>query len=109
MLGITTPDAVLILGAIGSILAAWKGGSAGAAAKKTDPVVPTSTSTLADIELLTNALTLLHAAVLKLTAELEERNRQHDLDEEVQKRLDARQLTLLAEQLKAGGRTRRQD
>lgn len=100
MLGITTPDAIAFGMLVLAGLAAWTGSQAGTAAKKSDPVHPTSTSTFADIELLTNALTLLHAAILKMTAELEDQNKRHAMDEEVQKRLDARQLLLLADQLR---------
>jgi flagellar basal body-associated protein FliL len=102
MLGISLPDAVLVGTLIVSVLAAWKGSKSGEGAKKADPVHPSSPSTLADIELLANAVSSNTSAVLKLTIVLEEESRRHQLDDNVQRQLEIRDLTRLVADLRRG-------
>ena len=100
MLGITTPDAIAFGTLVIGLLAAWRGSKAGEEAKKADPVHPTSTNTMKDLELLASAISLNTGALLRLTSLMEEDAKRHDIDDEVQKRLDARSLLLIADQLK---------
>jgi hypothetical protein len=100
MPGITEPsDWALIGGVLASLAAVIKGFQAGTKDKKADPVVPTSSHTFADIELLAQAISLNTGSVAALSVKMDElitvlkaEVTRHELEDEVEQRLIIKQL-----------------
>jgi hypothetical protein len=95
-------------GGIVSVLLAWIGYKQQAGKGREDPAPAVSVAygsaipKSADIELLANAMTQLGSQMTRLILMLEAMERRHEIDDEAEKRLQARELTRLADELRRG-------